>query len=140
MRKILRYLLKAWEVKLTAIQEANDLNTLALDELLDSLMTYELTQKQHAQDDEERKIKIVAFKSTKKEEKSENNGDNGFHHSQIQTIHEEEIERCKRNEAKGEPSKEATIICYECKKSRHIKVDCPMLKKEKKKKKGRWRP
>ena len=44
-----------------------NLNTLSLDELLGSLMTYELTQKQHAQEDEERKKKIVAFKSTKEE-------------------------------------------------------------------------
>ena len=41
----------------------------------------------------------------------------------------------KRNKVKGEPSKEATIICYECKKSGHIKVECPMLKKKEKKEK-----
>ena len=41
----------------------------------------------------------------------------------------------KRNEIKGEPSKEATITCCECKKSEHIKADCPMLKKKEKNKK-----
>ena len=45
VRKILKSLPKAWETKVTAIQEANDLNTLALDELLGFLMTYELTKK-----------------------------------------------------------------------------------------------
>ena len=41
-----------------------------------SLMTYELTQKQHAQDDEKKKRKIVVFKSTKKEEESESDEGN----------------------------------------------------------------
>ena len=63
----MRSLPKAWEAKVIVIQEVKDLNPLALDELLSSLMTYELTQKQHAQDDEERKKKVVAFKSTKEE-------------------------------------------------------------------------
>ena len=55
VRKILRSLPKSWEAKVTAIQEVKDLNTLPFEELLGSLMTYELTQKQHAQDDEETK-------------------------------------------------------------------------------------
>ena len=45
VRKVLRSLPKAWEAKVTAIQKVNDLNTLALDELLGFPMTYELTQK-----------------------------------------------------------------------------------------------
>ena len=43
VRKILRSLPKSWEAKVTAIQEAKDLNTLPIEELLGSLMTYELT-------------------------------------------------------------------------------------------------
>ena len=44
--------------------------------------------------------------------------------------------RCgKKNEAKGESSKESTIICYECKKPGHIKAECPLFKKKEKKKK-----
>ena len=39
-------------------------------------MTYELTQNQHAQDDEERKRKIVAFKSINEEEELANDEDN----------------------------------------------------------------
>ena len=41
----------------------------------------------------------------------------------------------RQNENKGEPSREATIICYEYKKSGHMKVNCPMLKKKEKNKK-----
>ena len=47
VRKILRSLPRTWEAKVTAIQEAKDLNTLPLEELLGSLMTHELSMKQH---------------------------------------------------------------------------------------------
>ena len=64
VRQILKSLLKTQEAKVTVIQEAKDLNSLPLEELLGSLMTYELTQKQHAQDDEKKKRRTVACKST----------------------------------------------------------------------------
>ena len=43
VQKILRSLPDKWDPKVTAIQEAKDLNTLPLDELLGSLITHELT-------------------------------------------------------------------------------------------------
>ena len=39
----------------------------------------------------------------------------------------------KKHEAKGDSSKESTIICYEYKKAGHIKVGCPLIKKRGKK-------
>ena len=42
VKKVLRSLPRTWEPKVTAIQEAKDLNTYTLDEMLSSLMTYEL--------------------------------------------------------------------------------------------------
>ncbi|GAV59147.1 UBN2 domain-containing protein, partial [Cephalotus follicularis] len=41
--KILRCLPKSWEPKVTAIEEAKDLSTLPLEDLLGSLITHELT-------------------------------------------------------------------------------------------------
>ena len=76
VKKILRSLPKTWETKVTAIQEAEDLKTLPLEKLLGSLMTYELTQKQHAQVDEEKKRRTVAFKSTNQEDESTSEEDN----------------------------------------------------------------
>ena len=38
----------------------------------------------------------------------------------------------RRNFGKEEELKKKPIICFECKKPRHIKVDCPKLKKDKK--------
>jgi len=46
VRKILRFLPRSWEAKVTAIQEAKDLKTLSLDELIGNLQTYELRRQQ----------------------------------------------------------------------------------------------
>ena len=43
VNKILRSLSKSWDPKVTAIQEAKDLNNFPLEELIGSLMTYEMT-------------------------------------------------------------------------------------------------
>ena len=43
VNKILVFLSKNWDLKVTAIQEAQDLNYFSLDELIGSLMTYEMT-------------------------------------------------------------------------------------------------
>ena len=52
---------------MTAIQEAKDLNILSLEELLGSLMTYELSMKQNLEKKVKKK-KTVALKSLAKEE------------------------------------------------------------------------
>ena len=60
------------------IQEAKNLNILSLEKLFGSLMTHELTMKQHFEEETKRK-KIIAFKSMVQEEedleKSENSED-----------------------------------------------------------------
>ena len=63
VRKVLRSLPRSWEAKVTAIQEAKNLNVLSLEELLGSLMTYELTMKQHTEEETRRK-RTIALKST----------------------------------------------------------------------------
>ncbi|GAV73066.1 UBN2 domain-containing protein, partial [Cephalotus follicularis] len=47
VRKILRCLPKSWTPKVMAIEEAKDLSTLPLEQLLGSLMTHETTMKNH---------------------------------------------------------------------------------------------
>ena len=65
--------------KVTTIQEAKDLNSLSLKELLGSLMTHKLTMKQHSEEETRRK-KTIALKSTAQEEedleKSKNSEEN----------------------------------------------------------------
>ena len=47
VNKILRSLLKNWDPKVTSIQEAKNLNNFSLEELIGSLITYEITCKAH---------------------------------------------------------------------------------------------
>ena len=51
VRKILRFLPRSWEAKVTAIQEAKDLKTLSLDELIGNLQTYELRRNSQKQEE-----------------------------------------------------------------------------------------
>ena len=71
IHKILKSLPIAWEAKVTTIQEAKYLNTLSLEELLGSLMTYELSIKQILEEKESKKHRTIALKSTQAEEESE---------------------------------------------------------------------
>ena len=52
VNKILRSLPKSWDPKVTAIQEMKDLNNFPLEELIGSLMTYEMTLLEHFEPDE----------------------------------------------------------------------------------------
>ena len=61
VQKILRSLPKSWESKVTAIQEAKDLNNLPLDELLGPLMTYELSKNQSTEEEDSRKKRTLAL-------------------------------------------------------------------------------
>jgi len=61
VRKILRFLPRTWEAKVTAIQEAKDLKTLFLDELIGNLQTYEL-RRNSQQQEETKKDRGLALK------------------------------------------------------------------------------
>ena len=66
--KILRSLPSKWDTKVTTIQEAKDLTKLPLEELIGSLMTYEINLAKKQQDGEDKKKKSIALKATTKEE------------------------------------------------------------------------
>ena len=146
VRKILRSLPKGWQPKVTAIQEAKDLNILELDELMGSLMTHEITMKSH--DDHDKKKKGIAFKSSIKEDESSEEDDDEefammarrfkkFFRKGGQRFNQRRDDTFKKN-LKEEPQKKEPIICYECKKPGHIKAECPKLRKfSKDKKKGK---
>ena len=63
VRKILRSLSIAWRPKVTAIQEAKDLNVLSLDALIGSLKTYEIVLNE-ASEESNKKGKSIALKTT----------------------------------------------------------------------------
>ena len=54
-RKILRSLLQTQDFKVTAIQEARDLSILKVEELVGSLMTYEISLYQHEEEELKKK-------------------------------------------------------------------------------------
>src|SRR4051812_24428655 len=57
VRKILRSLPRRYNMKVTAIEEAQDINNMKLDELIGSLQTFELSICEHVQ----KKNKSIAF-------------------------------------------------------------------------------
>ncbi|GAV76622.1 UBN2 domain-containing protein, partial [Cephalotus follicularis] len=76
VRKILRCLPRSWMPKVTAIEEAKNLNVLALEDLLGSLMTHELSmQKKDDDEKKEKKKKIVALKSSQTEDSEDDDND-----------------------------------------------------------------
>ncbi|GAV62879.1 LOW QUALITY PROTEIN: zf-CCHC domain-containing protein/UBN2 domain-containing protein, partial [Cephalotus follicularis] len=117
VRKILRCLPKSLMPKVTAIEEAKDLNTLPLEELLGSLMTHEMTIKNHEDDEEQdkKKKKVIAFKSSTTDSAKKKFGNKHFK---------------KTFPSKSETKKEE-IVCFECNKPGHYKSECPRLKKAK---------
>nr|XP_027090322.1 muscle M-line assembly protein unc-89-like [Coffea arabica] len=67
-RKILNALSKDWENKVTAIEEAKDLNILPIESLINSLTTYELKLKSKVQEEEDTKIRrSIALKVSQDE-------------------------------------------------------------------------
>ncbi|GAV57127.1 UBN2 domain-containing protein, partial [Cephalotus follicularis] len=74
VRKILRCLPKSWTPKVTAIEEAKDLSTLPLEQLLGSLMTHETIMKNH-ENVEVKKKKSITFKASKEDSESDEDGD-----------------------------------------------------------------
>ncbi|RVW55764.1 hypothetical protein CK203_075787 [Vitis vinifera] len=109
--KILKSLSSKWHTKVTAIQEAKDLTKLPMEELIGSLMTYEINLTKKLQKGEDKKKKSITLKSKTKEE--------------------EDVEEEKPS---GEDDDLALITRKLNKFMRgHIKYDCPLYKSEAKK-------
>ncbi|GAV90906.1 zf-CCHC domain-containing protein/UBN2 domain-containing protein, partial [Cephalotus follicularis] len=110
VRKILRCLPKSWTPKVTAIEEAKDLSTLPLEQLLGSLMTHETTMKSHEHVDAKKK-KTIALKALREESKK---------------AFKNKVSQDEESSKREEPT------CFECKKPGHFKNECPYLKKKEK--------
>ena len=136
-----------WDPKVTSIQEAKDLNTLPLDELMGFLIIHELTM-QHRTEDEQKKRKSIVFKAIMdkiKESKEEHSFDNEIQDEDLvmivrkfkkfmkrkrrfnrKIVKKGEISRDKEKE-KGK-KKDQGSMCYEYKKPRHVRYDCLLIK------------
>ncbi|OMO77060.1 Zinc finger, CCHC-type [Corchorus capsularis] len=165
VKKLLRALPKSWNPLITAIRESRNLNETTFDEICRSLLTHEVELKS-CDDDEKRKAaekkRGLALKvSTLEEEIESLSIDDSDKESDEKTAlftrrYKKLIGRrnrlykknFKKEKLKGEVSKQTPVICYGCRKPRHIKPEFPLnnnenQKKEKKKKKkammvGTW--
>ncbi|KAL6329291.1 hypothetical protein AAG906_015497 [Vitis piasezkii] len=132
--KILRSFPKKWEIKVITIQEAKDLTKLPLEELIGSLMMQEITMTSH-HDVEDKKKKSIALKvltNDKEEFKKFMKGER-FKGRRFTSRKESQKKEASLNVDKEKND----IICYKCKKLRHIKYDCPLYKSKAKKGKNK---
>ena len=73
VKKVLRPLTPIWHTKATAIEDSKNLSTISLDELIGSLMTYELNLRRG---EEDRKIRSFAMKADSNASKESSDEDN----------------------------------------------------------------
>ncbi|RVW25277.1 hypothetical protein CK203_114772 [Vitis vinifera] len=149
--KILRSLPSKWHTKVTAIQEAKDLTKLPMEELIGSLMTYEINLTKKLQEGEDKKKKSIALKATTKEEEDVEEEKPSDEDNDLALIIRKlkKYMRCERfrgrkftsrrdlskKESSSHGDKEKweekrDLTYFKCKKLGHIKYDCPLYKSE----------
>src|SRR5436189_1699054 len=110
-------------MKVTAIEEANDLSTLSVENLIGNLMAYEVNLQERRK--EESRKKSIAFKEIERHDESNEDDDiNLMTRAFRNFIKNEKFRNFKDN---SEP------IYYKCKKPGHIKTKCPQNKSNDKK-------
>ena len=155
VRKILRSLPRQWRPKVTAIQEARDLSTLALENLLGSLKVHELELNEEGT---EKRAKSIALKaqrgSTSKalrandsdEESCSSQGEEDSDEDELSFISKRIKSMWKKKggfrrkqfskrfpQKEAEQKEESPVVCYGCRKPGHYKADCPEAERTKKK-------
>ncbi|KAH9743821.1 hypothetical protein KPL70_003436 [Citrus sinensis] len=134
VKKIIRSLPKKWRPKRTAIEEAKDLNVLPIDDLIGSLISYE--EDLAAEKGHEEKKKNIALKASKRESDEESEMDDeelAMLARRFRKFYKKNNEQRKFRGYKNKKEKKEPITCYECKKPGHIRPECPLLNKFKKK-------
>ena len=146
-RKILRSLLRTWESKVTAILEAKDLSSLKVEELIGSLMTHAISLSQHIEEEVRRKKKKgIALNANIEGESDREKVESDLSESEVaflarkfrKFMQRKKFFPKKKNALRKEVTKEVEkklSICYECNKIGHLKIECPHLPKDARKKK-----
>ena len=134
VKKMIRSFPKEWRPTRTAIEEAKNLNTLPINDLIGSLISYEedlIVEKRH-----EEKTKSIALKVLKHESDEENELDDeemAMLIRRFRKFYKKTSERRKFRNFKNQKEKKESITCYKCKRPGHIRYECPFLNKLKKK-------
>src|ERR1044072_2941847 len=156
VKKIIRSLPAKRRPMMTALKMAKDLNNISLEELISSLRSHEIELQE---DEPQRKVKSVDLKSSSRKAKAlqaeeESEDSEGNSEEDELSLISRRINRLWRQRqgrsfqkgprnAKGifestsgqRKASDREVICFECKEPGHYKIDCPMLKKERKTKK-----
>ncbi|KAH9725263.1 Integrase catalytic domain-containing protein [Citrus sinensis] len=134
VKKIIRSLPKKWRPKRTAIEKAKDLNVLPIDDLIGSLISYE--KDLAAEKGNEENKKNIALKASKRKSDEESEMDDkelAMLARRFRKFDKKNNEQRKFKGYKNKKEKNEPITCYECKKPGHIRPECPLLNKLKKK-------
>ncbi|KAK9750025.1 hypothetical protein RND81_02G167600 [Saponaria officinalis] len=139
-RKVLRSLTKKWRAKVTAIEESKDLSKLTYQELIGSLMAYELTL--NADDAEQSRGKNVALASEDVSSDLEEETvlfarrfrNRIFRNKQAKPAANNNNNKTSNKKAFEPKSSFANRGCFRCGESGHMIKDCPTWEKIKDKK------
>jgi len=131
VRKILRFLPRSLEVKVTAIQEAKDLKTLSLYELIGHLQTYEL-RRNSQQQEETKKDRGFAIKIMEEDSSDLDEDDMAMLARKFKKF----FKKTKAGTRQKQPSRfkntnrDQFTGCFKCGKMDHIIKNCRQLKEE----------
>jgi len=154
--KILRSLPARWIPKVTAIEEAKDLNTLSVEDLVSSLKVHEMSLNEHEPFKRTKSIALPskgklskALKVIESEEESPD-GDSdedsavvekmAMLSNKLQYLDRKNKKFLSRRGGYKSSKKEDQKGCFNCKKPGHFIADCPDLHKEKLKEKSNFKP
>ena len=131
VRKILRFLPQSWEAKVMAIQEAKDMESISLDELIGNLQTYEL-RKNSQQKEEAKKDRGLVLKVMDEDSSDLDDEEMAMITRKFKRFFKKSKEISKKrnfNKAKNNDREQFTG-CFKCGKLDHIVKNCPLLKEE----------
>ncbi|WJX12437.1 hypothetical protein P8452_02940 [Trifolium repens] len=154
-RKLLRYLPKRFDMKVTAIEEAHDISTMKMDELVGSLQTFETVLDERG----DKKNKSIAFVSNTDEENDQiEDGEEDSIADAIAMLGRQfnkllkrvdrrnrqngqsirfDINKQQNSLKKSNPEEKSTqgkgVQCHECEGYRHIRSECGTYQKRQKK-------
>jgi len=152
VNKILRSLLSKWRPKVTAIEEAKDLNTLSVEDLISSLKCHEIGLNEQ---EPIKKHKSIALKSRGKSSKALNALESEEESTSEDSEEDPEIVQkmamlsnklqylAKKNKrflsrsSNHKSSRKEEKGCFNCKKTGHFIAECPDLQKDKSKDKSK---
>jgi len=137
---IMRRLPARWRPKVTAIEEAKDLSTLSVEDLISSLEVHEISLDEHDSAKKSKsnalKSKVKhsqAFKAIESEEKSSyGDFDEDPTVAENMAMLSKKLQYLARKNKKGS-RKDYQKGCFNCKKPGHFIADCPDIQKEKSK-------